>query len=242
MQDAVLVLGASGVIGGAIARELAADGYALVLHGLRMTDRLINLGEELSAPIFTCDLANPDDVNQLFENVRKSCDGLAGLIFAAAKPFPHKLSHRTNWQVYQDQLDTQLKALHLVVDKALPYLQKSPNGARMIILSTEYVLGAPPIKIAPYVAAKAALTAYSRIIAQELLRHDIRVHILAPGMVRSQLTADMPDEFLDSIAEAMPEKRLTSGEDVAKVAAFLMQPAADSLYGTVIPVSRAARR
>jgi len=242
MQDAVLILGASGRIGSAIARELTRDGYSPVLHGLGATDRLRKLGKELSAPIVTGDLSDSAEVKQLFNDVGNLADLLSGVIFAIAKPFPHKLSYRTDWEIYQDQMDSQLKALHLVVNKALPYLKGSVNGARLIVLSTEYVLGVPPIKIAPYVAAKAALTAYSRVIAQELLRHNIRVHILAPGMVRSQLTADMPGEYLDSIEQAMPEKVLTSGEDVAKVAAFLMQSAADTLYGTVVPVSRATRR
>ncbi len=242
MQDAVLVLGASGSIGAAIARELAADGYPLALHGFTMTSRNKSLGEELSAPVFAGDLSSPKEVDRLFEDIGKLFDRLAGVVFSVARPFPHKLSHRTKWPVYQEQLDTQLKALHLVVEKALPYLRESRNGARLIILSSEYVRGAPPVKIAPYVAAKAALTAYAQIIAQELVRHDIRVHILAPGMVRSRLTADMPDEYLDSLAEAMPEKRLTSSEDIAKTASFLMRPAADPLYGTVVPVSRAARR
>jgi len=110
------------------------------------------------------------------------------------------------------------------------------------VLSTEYMLGTPPVKIAPYVAAKASLTAYTRVLAQEWLGRGVRVHILAPGMVKSALTAELPDMYLQQAAEAMPEKHLTSDEDVAAVAAFLMSEMGDVLYGTVVPVSRAQRR
>lgn len=242
MQGLVLVLGASGTIGGAIARRLAADGHALALHGGGESDRLAAIGEELDAPTFAADLSDPAAVGRLFEDVAKLDRRLTGLVFAVARPFPHKLAHRTGWATFDEQMSSQIKALHHVLTAAKPMLEDPEEDARVIVLSTEYVLGAPPIKIAPYVAAKAALTAYARVAAQELLKSNIRVHILAPGMVKSALTADMPDEFLDQVAEGMPEKRLTAPEDVAEVARFLMRPEGDSLYGTVIPVTRATRR
>ena len=61
-------------------------------------------------------------------------------------------------------------------------------------------------------------------------------------MVRSALTADMPDQYLDMVEAEMPEAKFTSAEDVARVCALLMSRDGDPLYGTVIPVSRAARR
>lgn len=139
-------------------------------------------------------------------------------------------------------MDGQLKALHLSLAAALPLLRGRDGGARVVVLSTEFVLGNPPAKIAPYMAAKAAMTAYARVVAQEWLNFGVRVQVLAPGMVPSALTADMPQEYLDQVAAGMPEKRLTAAEDVAAIAQFLLTPAADPLYGTIIPASRAARR
>jgi NAD(P)-dependent dehydrogenase (short-subunit alcohol dehydrogenase family) len=103
-------------------------------------------------------------------------------------------------------------------------------------------LGAPPPKTAAYSAAKAAITAYAQVLAQEWLLHNIRVHIVAPGLIKTALTADLPDEFLDLLAQDMPEARLTTVYDVAALVAFLMTDAADTLYGTPIRVSRAARK
>jgi 3-oxoacyl-[acyl-carrier protein] reductase len=178
----------------------------------------------------------------MFERLAADHGALRGVVFAVASPFPHKLTHKTDWSVFKAQLDTQLKALHLSLSAALSLLEAHEGTARALVLSTEYVLGAPPVKIAPYVAAKAALTAYVRILAQEWIDRGVRVHILAPGMVESALTAELPEMYLQQVAEAMPEKRLTSAEDVAAAAAFLMSEAGDALYGTVVPVSRAQRR
>ena len=68
------------------------------------------------------------------------------------------------------------------------------------------------------------------------------MHILAPGMVKSSLTDHMPDRYLDQVVESMPEKQLTTVDDVADMAEFLMTPKADTMYGSIIHASRAERR
>lgn len=242
MQSPVLILGASGVIGAAIARRLSGDG-PMILHGHKGTDRLQSLAKEIDgAATVNADLCDPAQVSDMFGKLSKDHGALRGVVFAVASPFPHKLTHKTDWSVFETQIETQLKALHLSLSAALPLLEAHEGTARALVLSTEYVLGAPPVKIAPYVAAKAALTAYARVLAQEWLGRGLRVHILAPGMVESALTAELPEMYLEQVAEAMPEKRLTSAEDVAAAAVFLMSEAGDAMYGTVVPVSRAQRR
>ncbi len=242
MQDPALIIGASGTIGSAIARNLSASGMPIILHGREDGAQLKALAKALGAPSFAGDLSDTEEALAFGNAVIRRTPRLSGLIFAAARPFPHKLTLRTDWSVFQEQLDSQLKALHLVMQQFKPALENRDEGARVILLSTEYVLGAPPPKIAPYLAAKAALTAYGQVLAQELLKARIRVHIVAPGMIKSALTADMPDEYLDMVAAEMPEGRLTSADDVARLCGFLISAGGDPLYGTVIPVSRAGRR
>nr|ABZ09809.1 putative short chain dehydrogenase [uncultured marine microorganism HF4000_APKG8K5] len=242
MQDPVLILGASGVIGAAIARRLCDDG-PVILHGHEGTGRLESLAGEIDgAATVSADLCDPDQVSAMFERLAAEHEALRGIVFAVARPFPHKLTHKTDWSVFETQIDTQFKALHLSLSAALPLLEAHDGTARALVLSTEYVLGPPPVKIAPYVAAKAALTTYARVLAQEWLGRGVRVHILAPGMVESALTAELPDMYLQQVAKTMPEKRLTSAEDVAATAAFLMSEAGDVMYGTVVLASRAQRR
>ena len=237
MQDPVLILGATGTLGGAIARRLASAG-PLIVHGRSSGDRLDAIASATSGRATAADLTDPKAVRELFAEIAK----LSGLVFAVASPFSHKLAHRTGWVDFQVQIDSQLKALHLSLAAALPALRDREGGARVLVLSTEYVLGLPPTKIAPYVAAKAAITAYARVVAQEWLPFGIRVHVLAPGIVLSKLTSGLPQKYLDQVAEGMPEKQLTNIDDVAGIAAFLMSPEADPLYGTIVPASRAARR
>jgi 3-oxoacyl-[acyl-carrier protein] reductase len=242
VPEPVLILGASGGLGSAIARQLAGDGYNVVLHG-RNRGRLEELAGALGqgASIEQADLAQPEDVAALFTRLQRDFGKLRALIFSVATPFANRLTQRTPWSAFEDQIQTQLKALHLSAAAAFPLLTGGDGPRHVIIISTEFVLGAPPIKTAPYVAAKAAITAYAQVIAKEWLGRGIRVHIVAPGLVKTAMVADMPDEFLGQMAQAMPEKRLTSAEDVAGTVAFLMTNAADPLYGTPLRVSRGDR-
>ena len=112
---------------------------------------------------------------------------------------------------------------------------------RVVLVSSEFAVASPPMKTAPYASAKAAMTAYGQVIAKEWIRHGIRVHIVAPGMVKTPLVSHIPDEFLDQVAASMPEGKLTTADDVADMVAFLMTDAADTLYGTPIRVSRGER-
>jgi 3-oxoacyl-[acyl-carrier protein] reductase len=237
-----LILGASGGIGSAIAHRLGRDNVPLVLHG-RQRDQL----EAVAATLPGCalelaDVSSEDEVNALAARLRQQFGRLSGAVYSIAAPFANRLAHRTRWSAFETQIDNQLRGIHYCATALLPLLSQDDETTRLVILSTEFVIGAPPVKTAPYVAAKAALTAYSRVIAQEWLDKGVRVHIVAPGMVKTKLVSNMPDEFLEDVASRMPEGRLTTAEDVAETVAFLFTAAADPMYGTPIHVSRAARR
>jgi NAD(P)-dependent dehydrogenase (short-subunit alcohol dehydrogenase family) len=243
MSGPVLILGASGGIGAAAARCLSQSGRQVVLHG-RNTDALRELAASLPGPssIQTADLVDEAAVNDLFARLATQHGRLDGVVFSVAVPFRNRLTHRTAWAVFEEQLQTQLKALHLTATAAFPLLADGPQVTRLVVVSTEFVMGSPPVKTAPYVAAKAAMTSYAQVIAQEWLTRGVRVHIVAPGLVKTALVADMPEEFLEQMAEGMPEKQLTSATDVGATIEFLFTAAADPLYGTPLRVSRGARK
>lgn len=242
MSDPILILGASGGIGSAIAARLALAGHPLILHG-RDRARLTALSTQIKGVnvIEVADLCEEIEVVALFSRIRAVHERLGGLVFSVAAPFSNKLAHRTSWSTFAEQIATQLKALHLSAAAAHPLLIGGTNTRRVILISSDFAITPPPIKTAPYSAAKAAMTAYGRVIAKEWLRSGIRVHIVAPGMVKTPLIAHLPDAFLDQVASSMPELSLTTLVDVAGLVEFLMTDGGDTLYGSPIRVSRGER-
>ena len=242
MQNPVLILGATGGIGSAILQDLTERHIPVIAAG-RNLEKLQNLAKlPHVCATYSADMTNESEVAEMAVRIAGRHAQLSGLVLSIAIPFSNRLTHNIAWSFFQAQIDSQLKAFHLAARAFLPCLAHPPATSRLIVISTEYVLGMPPMKTAPYVAAKAALTAYAQVLAQEWVTRGIRVHIVAPGLVKTDLVAAMPDEFLDNIAAGMPEKRLTSAADVAEVVRFLLTDAADPLYGTIIQTSRAARR
>ena len=244
MSEPIVILGATGGFGSAIARRLHADGHALVLQG-RNTERLAALGDALAVPTadrLQFDLTDETAATATFADLSHRYGALGAVVLSVAKPFTYKLTHRQPWSVFDEQMQVQLRGIHVAAVAARPLLAAREATSRFVVISTEAVLGIPPMKTAAYSAAKAAMTAYAGVIAQEWLKDGIRVHILAPGLARTDLVADMPDAFLDQLAEGMPEKMLTRAEDIADMTAFCLTDGADPLYGQPIRVSRAARR
>lgn len=244
MPKPVVIFGATGGFGSSIARNLARSGQPLVLAA-RNRARLKTLGDELGIEgddLITMDVRDSEEVEKDLIALGERHPKLAGAVVSTASRFENKLAHRQPWAAFSEQIDLHLKGLHSLMVALRPMLIGQPNGARVVLLSTEYVLGAPPVKTAPYVAAKAAMTAYAQVVAQEWLRDGVRVHILAPGMSRTALTGDIPELFLQQVEATMPEKMLTPADDVANLAAFCLTSAADTLYGEPIRVSRANRR
>ena len=245
MQTPILVLGASGKIGSEISKNLYEMGHSLVLHGNRNKPHLkANLNKNQIVDSVNADLTDEKAVEKLFEYISDTYGSLSGVVISVAKPFDNKLCYRTEWKVFDEQLTSQLKLCHFCLRAAYPLLKVFGKSctARVLIISTEYTLGTPPMKIAPYVVAKSALNTYAMVIAQEWLKNNIRVHIIAPGMVESNLTNHLPMMYIEEMKKSLPEQKLTQVEDVASVAKFLMTCEGDALYGKIIPVTRGHRK
>ena len=240
----ILIFGATGAIGEASSIKIKNNERNIILSASKESDKIKNLSSKLSAPYIICDLDKKFDSNKLTQQISKNTNILGGLIISIARPFPHKLIHNTDEKILKEQLNTHIVSFHRIIRTCIPFLESARKFCtpRIIYISTEYLIGSPPTKIGPYLAAKSAANTYAKVLAKELLKKGIKVFIIAPGMIRSRLTENLPEEYLVQIEKELPNKRLTSANEIAEAVAAIISGNLDGAYGNEIHISNAERR
>lgn len=237
VQGRVLIFGASGAIGGALARALVAAGRAVHLAG-RDAARLQVLAAELAAPATVCDVL---DESALEAAVAAAGSELAGLAFAVGSIRLLALKRATA----ADFLDTyrlNVVAAARAVALAQPALAA---GGGAVVLFSSVAARAGFANHSVIGAAKAGVEGLTVALAAELAPA-VRVNCIAPSLTRSGIAAPLiaNDSMARAIAQAHPIPRLGAPEDAAAAAAFLLSDQAGWITGQVLGVDggRAALR
>ena len=219
-----LITGAGGGIGRAIALRLAQDGVRLVLCG-RTESKLIetkNLSPHADAAIVTGDLMNPDFPKECIEAAVSAFGSLDILInnagLAQSQPF-----EEITPEEYERIMNTNVRAPFLLMQAALPHLRASDYATVINVASVTAHKGYPLQSV--YSASKHALIGMSKSLANEVYKDGIRVHVVSPGGV-----------FTDMVRISRPdlsEEGMILPEDVAEVVAFFLNNRTNSVIDEI---------
>jgi 3-oxoacyl-[acyl-carrier protein] reductase len=230
----VVVTGASGGIGSACARALAAEGAAVALHYHRGRDRVEALAAELDATaILNADLTVETDVDALFDAARDAL-GRVDVCIAVAGVWPR--DDRPVWELplerWHATLDANLTATFLTARAFLREVQRNRHGSLVLVGSTAGIFG--EAGHADYAAAKSAiLVGLLLSLKNEIARIAPlgRVNAVAPGWTESPMTRGLVDEDrVDALSRTMALRKVARAEDVARQVVVL---ASDELSGHV---------
>lgn len=231
-----IVTGGSSGIGLASARALIAEGAHVYITGRRageLTAAAAALGD--AATPIQGDVANPADVDALYEQVRAR-HGHLDIVFANAG-FATLAPLGELSEAHVDALlDTNVKGVIWTVQKALPLMR--PGGS--IILNASIVASKGFGNWSVYSASKAAVRSFARTWAADLRGRDIRVNAVSPGVIETpghEKTGTTESErrgFFEHAANVMPLARTGRDEEVANVVAFLASDAASFVTGSEI--------
>jgi 3-oxoacyl-[acyl-carrier protein] reductase len=229
-----LVTGASGGIGGAIARQLHAQGAKVVLTG-RRRNALDELAAELAerVAVEVADLAEADAADRLIRVVEESCP--LDILVNNAGLTRDNLTLRLKDEDWQTVIEVNLSAGFRLIRSALRGMVRRRYGRILNITSIVAVTGNPGQ--ANYAAAKAGLIGMSKALAAEVAARGITVNCIAPGFIETAMTEALGADQRARLLQQIPIGRLGSGADVAAAAGYLASTEAAYVTGQTLHVN-----
>ncbi len=230
-----LVTGASGGIGGAIAKALHAEGAKLVISGTRQ-EALDALNNELggSATALTCNLSDGASIEALIKNAEAAL-GQIDILVCNAGVTRDNLSLRMKDEEWQQVIDINLTATFKLMRAGVKGMLKRRSGRIINITSVVGTMGNPGQ--ANYCASKAGIVGMSKAMAQEVASRNVTINCIAPGFIKTAMTDALNEEQQKRITDNIPAARFGLPEDVAGSVMFLASDAASYITGQTIHVN-----
>ena len=221
MRKKALITGASRGIGEAIAKELAGQGFDLMLTCLNSLERLKELAADLekkygvSCTVFQGDMGDPEAVEQLFDGL----DHLDVLINNAGISHIGLLSDMSVSQ-WRRVMSTNLDSCFYTCRKAIPLMVHAKQG-RIINISSVWGQAGASMEAA-YSASKGGVNSLTKALAKELAPSNIQVNAIACGVIDTDMNRCFAPEEMAGLIEEIPADRIGKPEEVAALAGQLI--------------------
>lgn len=235
MNKTVLITGSSRGIGKATAITLAKAGYDIVLHCSHDVNRLDKLKSTIESFNVNCrtlsfDIKNREETEKILLQDIEQNDIYYGVVLNAgiAKDNPFPIMEDFEWD---EVLNTNLGGFYNIL-KPLTFPMIQRKKGRIITMSSISGLTGNRGQV-NYSASKAGIIGATKALARELAKRKITVNCIAPGIIESDMTEEIPEEIIKQI----PLKRMGKPEEVASLVKYLMSEDAGYITGQVISIN-----
>lgn len=236
MKGVALVTGASGGIGRSIALRLALDGYAVAVHCYRNEQKAYAVCEEIRAlggvaEVFVCDITDADAVDFMVNEICRTMGAVSVLVNNAGIA-QQKLFTDISVEEWHGMMAVHVDGAFYTCRAVLPDMIRAHCGS-IVNISSMWGQTGGSCEV-HYSAAKAALIGLTKALAKEVGPAGIRVNCVAPGVIQTEMLAELSRETLNDLAEETPLCRLGTPEDVAAAVSFLASDGAGFITGQVL--------
>src|SRR5437763_1813872 len=215
-----VVTGASGGLGSAIAKSLAAQGARLAVSGSNVEKlerfRASMGGDHVALP---CNLSDGAAVDQLVPSAVEALGGKLDILINNAGVTRDNLLMRMKDEEFEEVIRVNLEAAFRLMRAAARPMMKARFGRIISITSVVGVTGNPGQ--ANYVASKAGLIGMTKSVAQELASRGITANAIAPGFMTSAMTDALSDQQREAILSRIPLGVMGSGDDIGAACVYL---------------------
>jgi 3-oxoacyl-[acyl-carrier protein] reductase len=233
-----IVTGGSRGIGRAIVKELAARGAGVVFTYTRNRELADELVSEIEASggralAFQTDVSDSASAADLARKVKNDLGSIDYLVNNAGIT-RDKLIMMMSEDDWDAVLNTNLKGVFNMTKPIVSVMVRQKRGVILNIASISGVVGMPGQT--NYSASKAGVIGFTKALAKEIARRNITVNALALGLIETDMTAGLPEEYKQKVLDQIPLGRYGSAGEIARIAAFLLSEDARYITGQVIQV------
>ncbi|MEE9273464.1 MAG: 3-oxoacyl-[acyl-carrier-protein] reductase [Robiginitomaculum sp.] len=231
-----LITGATGGLGGNIARMFYAQGALVTLSGTR-AEKLESLASELGEQAFAapCNLSDGDAVDALPKQAAEMMGGGVDILVSNAGLTRDGLLMRMKAEDWNLVMKVNLEAYFRLVKACMRPMMKARSGRIIGITSVVGVTGNPGQ--ANYAASKAGMIGFTKSLAQEIAARGITANCIAPGFIESPMTDELNEKQKDAILTKIPAGKLGTGTDIASAALYLASDEASYVTGQTLHVN-----
>ncbi len=233
-----IVTGATRGIGHAIALRFAREGCNVAFCGRTRNEAMVAVEAELQslhvmAKGYAADVADYQQAQDFVKQVIADFGSVDILVNNAGITADSAVKRMTQEQMRQ-VMDVNLGSVFCMTKAIQPHMWKQGHGSIVNIGSVVGIAG--NYNQANYAASKAAIIGFSKSCAKEFAARNIRVNVVAPGFVETEMTADIPKELMDTWCSRIPMKRPGKADEVAQACVFLASDMCPYITSVVLPI------
>ena len=235
MSKLAIVTGGTRGIGRAVSILLQSYNYKVAAVYRSNEKEALSLKEEYGIDIFNCDVQSLSNCHTLINKIMNYFNQDIDVLVNNAGIIIDKLFHKMDYLTWRKVIDGNLNSCFNMCHVVYPIMRDNKKGDIVNISSVNALCG--QVGQVNYAAAKAAIIGFSKALALEAAHRGVRVNVVAPGYVRTDMTNSLPTRIIDKIIDSIPLKRMGTVEEIANAVLFLVNQNSNFITGETLCIN-----